>query len=80
MALWLAEIFEDALNGAHLGDEGDDPHRLATAGAEEREDLHPRRARRPVPGAGFHSSVRAAWPRETQHGDVVGRRAHLALR
>ena len=27
------------MNGAHLGDEGDDPHRLATTGAEEREDF-----------------------------------------
>jgi hypothetical protein len=39
----LAEVGEDTVNGTHLGPEGDDPHRLAAAGADEREDLHPRR-------------------------------------
>ncbi|MGH8653849.1 MAG: hypothetical protein ACREYE_17505 [Gammaproteobacteria bacterium] len=33
------EMLKYALNGTQLGDEGDDPHRLATSSAEEREDF-----------------------------------------
>jgi hypothetical protein len=32
-------VFEDPLNGTYIGNEGDDPHRFATARAEEREDF-----------------------------------------
>ncbi|MBA3494641.1 MAG: hypothetical protein H0T87_11165 [Gammaproteobacteria bacterium] len=35
----LAEVGEDTLNGTHVGHESDDPHRLATAEADEREDF-----------------------------------------
>ena len=52
----FTEMFEDTLNGIHLGDGGDDSHRFVTAGAGEREDLHARRAQRPLPGPGFHRS------------------------
>jgi hypothetical protein len=47
----FTEKFEDTLNGIHLDDEGDDPHRIATAGAGEREDLYPRRAQQAYPWA-----------------------------
>jgi hypothetical protein len=38
----LAEVFEDALKGTHIGDENGDPHRR---GQKRREDLHRRRAK-----------------------------------
>ncbi|MDQ3776062.1 MAG: hypothetical protein M3461_17770 [Pseudomonadota bacterium] len=34
-----------------VSDEGDQSHRLATAGAPQREDLHPRRAKQAHPWA-----------------------------
>ena len=63
------------LNGIHDGHEGDDPHRLAIAEAGERGTLVSLGAPgRPIPGPGLHKMRRAAWPRNSQHGDVAGRR------
>ncbi len=58
----LAKMLKETLNGTRLADQGDDPHRLPTARAEEREDLHPRRAKQAYPWTWLSLERRATSP------------------
>ena len=68
----LAEILEDGLNGAHLGDEGEDPHRLATAGAEERELASSARQADPSLGLAFIDPCEQHGPEIASTGTWLG--------